>query len=193
MSARVANQGYYGCGLYSYQDTLYAQNGAQLYAHSLIVGTVDFIFGKNALAWFHKCDIRTIGAGCVTASGRSAANDSSWYVINKGDVRGINKTFDDAKVNYLGRPWEPFARVLFQESYLGNCILPAGWSIWDPGEDNTSNVTFAEYHNFGPGSILNEGPRANFSVQFNNSVSIEFILGEGYQKEWWVDNRYLDP
>lgn len=108
-------------------------------------------------------------------------------------MRGINETWDLAKQNYLGRPWANFSRVLFQESYLGNCIEPAGWSIWDPGEPNAYNVTFAEYRNYGPGSILEEGPRANFSVQFKEPLTLECLWGEGYQSEWWVDNNYLDP
>lgn len=191
VSAEATGQGYYGCQLIGYQDTLLAETGLQLYAKSLIVGAVDFIFGKNALAWFENVDIRTIATGSITASGRSSATNPSWYVINRSNVSAINNTIP-AGINYLGRPWGSFARVVFQETYLGNIIAPAGWSQWSKSTPNIDNVTFAEYNNFGPGSILQNGPRANFSEQLTQPIAIRSILGEAFENEWWVDTTYLD-
>lgn len=190
VSAEATGQGYYGCQLIGYQDTLLAETGVQLYAKSLIVGAVDFIFGQNALAWFENIDIRTIAAGSVTASGRGSATNPSWYVISRSSVSGINDTIP-AGINYLGRPWGSFARVVFQETYLGNVIASAGWSQWSKSTPNIGNVTFAEYNNRGPGSVLQEGPRANFSEQLTQPISIRSILGEDFENEWWVDTAYL--
>jgi pectin methylesterase-like acyl-CoA thioesterase len=171
---------------------LYAQNGAQLYARSLIVGAVDFIFGKTALAWFHGCDIRTIGPGCVTASGRDSATNPSWYVISKSDIRGINATFDAEALNYLGRPWQNYSRVVVQESYLGKAIAPAGWSIWNPGDPRTNHIYYGECANYGPGSASQEGPRANFSMQLASPMTIESVLGANWRNEFYVDASYMD-
>jgi pectin methylesterase-like acyl-CoA thioesterase len=192
LSAHTTNQGYYGMQLLGYQDTLLANTGNQLYAKSLITGAVDFIFGQTATAWLQTIDIRTIAKGCITASGRAAATNPSWYVINGSNIAGINDSIPVGD-NYLGRPWEQFARVVFQYCYLSDVIQPAGWSVWstDPGESNIENVTFAEYMNYGPGSILEEGPRANFSEQLDAPVTIESILGNAYADEWWVDLSYM--
>jgi pectin methylesterase-like acyl-CoA thioesterase len=193
VSAHTGNQGYYGVQLLGYQDTLLANTGNQLYAKSLIDGAVDFIFGQQATAWFENVDIRTIATGCITASGRASASNPSWYVINNSHVAGINSSIP-AGTNYLGRPWYPFARVVFQNSYLSAVINPAGWSVWSTavnGSTNIQNVTFAEYGNYGPGSILQEGPRANFSEQLSAPIAIESILGASYQDEWWVDMSYM--
>lgn len=119
-----------------------------------------------------------------------AATDPSWYVINNSSVAGINSSIP-AGTNYLGRPWESFARVVFQNTYLSEVIAPAGWSIWSTSTPNTGNVTFDEYNNYGPGSVLDEGPRANFSQQLNASITIESILGDAYENEWWVDLSYF--
>ncbi|OOQ91517.1 putative polygalacturonase A precursor [Penicillium brasilianum] len=192
VSAETTGQGYYGCQLIGYQDTLLAETGSQLYAKSLIVGAVDFIFGQTALAWLEGIDIRTIATGCITASGRSSASNPSWYVISRSSVSGINDTIS-AGTNYLGRPWGSFARVVFQETYLGNVIAAAGWKEWSTTTPNTGDVTFAEYNNYGPGSVLQEGPRANFSEQLTASISIQSILGENFKNEWWIDTSYLDP
>jgi polygalacturonase len=191
VSAEATGQGYYGCQLIGFQDTLLAETGLQLYAKSLIVGAVDFIFGQTALAWFENIDIRTIATGSITASGRSSSTNPSWYVINRSNVAAINDTIP-AGINYLGRPWGSFARVVFQETYLGNNIAPAGWSQWSTSTPNIGNVTFAEYSNYGPGSALQEGPRANFSKQLTRPIAIQAILGENFENEWWVDTTYLD-
>jgi len=193
VSAHTTNQGYYGVQLWGYQDTLLANTGNQLYAKSLIVGAIDFIFGQTATAWFDNIDIRTIAAGSITASGRSSAANPSWYVINNSTVAGINDTIP-AGTNFLGRPWDSFARVVFQNTYLSDVIAPAGWRVWSTavgGATNIGNVTFAEYGNHGPGSVLNEGPRAKFSEQLDAPVTIESILGAAYRDEWWVDLSYL--
>jgi pectin methylesterase-like acyl-CoA thioesterase len=67
--------------LLGYQDTLLANTGNQLYAKSLIIGAVDFIFGQQATAWFENVDTRTSATGCITASSRASASNPSWYVI----------------------------------------------------------------------------------------------------------------
>jgi polygalacturonase len=144
------------------------------------------------LAWFEAIDIRTIATGCITASGRSSVTNPSWYVISRSNVSGINDTIA-AGTNDLGRPWGSFARVVFQETYLGNVIAAAGWKQWSTSTPNIGNVTFAEYNNYGPGSVLEEGPRANFSEQLTAPISIQSILGENFKNEWWIDTSYLDP
>ncbi len=83
--------------------------------------------------------------------------------------------------------------MVFQETYLGKIIAPAGWRVWSTTTANTDNVTFAEYKNYGPGSVQSEGPRANFSTQLTEPISIKAILGNNFKDEWWVDTSYLDP
>ena len=169
----------------------YAPTGTQLYAKSLIVGAVDFIFGQSGLVWLESIDIRTIATGCITASGRTSDTNPSWYVINRSNVSGINDTIP-AGTNYLGRPWHPFARVVFQETYLGKIINAAGWKQWSTTTPNTDNITFAEYNNYGPGSVQQEGPRASFATQLTAPINIRSILGSNFKNEWWVDTSYLD-
>ena len=192
LSAHCTGQGYYGVGLFGYQDTLLANTGTQVYARSKITGAIDFIFGQTALAWLEEIDIRTIAAGCVTASGRNGSDNPSWYVIHNSTLAGIDESIESQTgLNYLGRPWGVFARVVFQYTYLSDVVAAAGWSIWNPGQERTSNVTFAEYQNYGPGSVAVEGPRADFSEQLDAPVAREDILGAGYEDEWWVDMSYL--
>ncbi|KAG8161234.1 hypothetical protein KVR01_009498 [Diaporthe batatas] len=86
LSAYNTEQGYYGVGLYGYQDTLLAQTGNQIYANSYIEGAVDFIFGQHARTWITKSKIVSIGAGAITASGRPSSSDTSYYVITDSTI-----------------------------------------------------------------------------------------------------------
>ncbi|KAK1996813.1 pectinesterase [Colletotrichum falcatum] len=183
VSAQGTNLGFYGCRLTGYQDTVYANEGRQVYARSLISGAVDFVFGQRASAWFESCDIRTVGKGFITANGRDAAANPSFYVFNGANVTGTSGPASVA----LGRPWRPFSRVVFQNSALGDVVKPAGWATWNNSSD-TQNVYYREYGNTGPGS---EGVRANFSSRLDAPIEPAAILGEGFEREWWVDMSYM--
>ncbi|ETM00545.1 hypothetical protein L917_02738 [Phytophthora nicotianae] len=176
--------GFYGCNFTGYQDTLYANKGRQLYAQSYISGAVDFVFGSKAVAWFQSCDIETIGKGCITANGRNGEDNPSYYVFDDARVYGSNPKGSSC----LGRPWRPFARVVWQNSELSDVINPQGWSAWDATSD-TNDVHFREFNNTGTGAAMDE--RVEFSLELKKAVDITEILGEDYESEWWVDPTYL--
>ncbi|KAB8279645.1 putative pectinesterase precursor [Aspergillus flavus] len=190
VSAYGNGQGYYGCQFTGYQDTLLAQSGNQVYAHNLIEGAVDFIFGQHARAWFQDCDIRVLkgpSSGYITANGRSSETDTSYYVIHKSSVAAADGNDVPSGTYYLGRPWSQYARVLFQETSMTDVINSAGWSVWSTTQANTENVTFAEYGNTGAGA---EGTRASFSEKLSEPVAISTILGSDWAQ--WVDTSYIN-
>ncbi|KAE8979361.1 hypothetical protein PR003_g22545 [Phytophthora rubi] len=179
-----ANYGFYACKFTGYQDTLYANQGPSVYAKSYISGTVDFVFGLYAKAWFESCDIVSIGKGCISANGRSNDTNPSEYVFNNAHVSGTGAPGSA----YLGRPWKPYARVVWQNSELSNIINPKGWQKWN-GDNNTANVYFKEYNNRGAGAATNQ--RVDFSGVLTQPVPITDILGANYKTQWWVDNNFL--
>jgi pectinesterase len=186
LSAYNTEQGYYGVGLYGYQDTLLAETGNQVYGKCYIEGAIDFIFGQHAIAWFDSCDIRAKAGGTITANGRSSSSDVSYYVINKSSVSTSTSSTAGTGTVYLGRPWTEYARVCFQNTVLGAIINGAGWEEWSSSEPNTADVTFEEYGNTGTGA---SGTRASFSKKLSSALSISSILGSSYTS--WVDTSYL--
>ncbi|KAG6612912.1 Pectinesterase [Phytophthora cinnamomi] len=176
-----ATYGFYACKFMGYQDTLCANKGRELYARSFISGAVDFIFGLEAMAWFESCDIESVGAGCITANGNTGNSNPSEYVFNKARVYGSGR-----QTAYLGRPWRPYARVVWQNSLLGNVINPEGWQTWDA---STSNIFFREFNNTGRGAATTQ--RVSFSGRLSGPVTIESTLGSNYKTEWWVDTMFL--
>lgn len=185
LSAYNTEQGYYGVGLYGYQDTLLAQTGNQLYASCYIEGAVDFIFGQHARIWITDSVIASIGAGAVTANGRPDANDDSYYVITDSTIEAGSPAPSSGTV-YLGRPWSDYARVAIQRTSLSSIVNSAGWEKWSSTTANTGHVTFEEYGNTGSGA---SGDRASFSTTMSSAIKISTILGSDYAD--WVDSDYL--
>jgi pectinesterase len=50
----------------------------------------------------------------------------------------------------LGRPWRPYAKVVYLYCDLGSVIMAAGWDNWK-NPDNEKTAYYAEYNNTGPG------------------------------------------
>ena len=144
------------------QDTVYAASkgcstatqtcipARQYFADCYIEGNVDFIFGDgNSL--FENCEIHNTihNGGYITAQGKSMATEDSMYVFNHCKLTAEPGVTDV----WLGRPWRPFAAVVFMNTEMGAHIAPAGWHEWRPGETKyLDTVYYAEYNSSGPGA-----------------------------------------
>ncbi len=169
----------------SYQDTLLSQTGTQIYLSCSISGAVHFIFGQEAQTWISNSTITvTAGGGAITASGRASPSSSSIYVINNSTING-SASVKPASV-FLGRPWREYARVVVQNSFLGDVVNAAGWEVWQRADARTTGVVFEEFGNKGPGA---SGARVSFASILNAPVGIESVLGSAYVS--WVDASYL--
>jgi polygalacturonase len=145
------------------QDTVYAgsrnctPDGAsciparQYFSDCYIAGNVDFIFGDGKTVFDH-CEIHSTAhdGGFLTAQSKHYPAEDSGYVLNHcklvADAGLIGKV-------YLGRPWRPYASVVFLDTEMGDHIDPAGWREWHPGETHSLDTAFyAEYNSTGPGA-----------------------------------------
>ena len=145
------------------QDTVYAgsrnctpdgQNcipARQYFSDCYIAGNVDFIFGDGK-AVFDRCEIHSTAhdGGFITAQSKHYPEEDSGFVLNQCKLiadPGVTKPV------YLGRPWRPYATVIFLNSEMGSHIDPAGWREWHPGETHSiETVFYAEYNSTGPGA-----------------------------------------
>jgi polygalacturonase len=136
------------------RDTLYAgSKGAaarQYFSNCYIEGNVDFIFG-DANARFDHCKIHSTphSIGYITAQGKKSAEQDSTFVFDHCKLTA------DPGVSHvwLGRPWRPYASVVFLNTEMGEHIEPAGWREWHPGETHyMDTVSYAEYNSTGPGA-----------------------------------------
>ncbi|HEX8713721.1 MAG TPA: pectinesterase family protein [Terracidiphilus sp.] len=145
------------------QDTLFLGNqnchndsqnckaSRQFFSNSYIAGNVDFIFG-DAKAAFDHCEIHSTqhSVGFLTAQSKHYPSEDSGFVIANSKLTaepGLTGTV------YLGRPWRPYATVIYLNTEMGDQINPAGWREWHPGETHSLNTAFfAEYNSTGAGA-----------------------------------------
>jgi pectinesterase len=174
------------CRFLANQDTLYANSGRQYYYQCLIRGDVDFIFG-NATAVFDQCEIQSSGKGYLTAQSRTDDKQTTGYVLVDCKLTA-DDTVPDGCV-YLGRPWRPYARVVYLHCQLGPQIQPAGWLKWRP-TDTDMHAFYAEYACTGPGAAADA--RVDWSKQLTQSQAEPFAK-ENFLKgddDWapWKEN-----
>lgn len=128
-----------------------AQPTRSYFTHCVVAGNVDYIYGDGN-AVFEDCEIHnTVHAagGFLTAQGKYLPDMQSTFVFNH-----CRATAEPGVTNvYLGRPWRPYASVVFLNTELGAHIVPEGWREWHPGETHYLDTAFfAEYHSTGPGA-----------------------------------------
>jgi pectin methylesterase-like acyl-CoA thioesterase len=121
------------------------------FTHCLIAGNVDFIYGDGN-AVFNDCEIHNTehaAGGYITAQGKYLSDQQSTFVFNHCRLTaapGVAHVF-------LGRPWRPYASVVYLDCDMGAHIDLAGWREWHPGETHSLNTAFyAEYNSTGPGA-----------------------------------------
>ena len=151
------------CRFLGWQDTLFVNGNRHYFKDCYIEGHVDFIFG-TASAVFENCTIHSKGPGYITAHYRTSNEENTGFVFYRCRFTG-------EKGVYLGRPWRPYARVVFIECWLGAHIKPEGWDNWrDPAREKTA--WFGEYKSTGPGASPNT--RVAWSRQLTGSEAAQF-------------------
>jgi pectate lyase len=145
----------------SHQDTLYADTASvnvrarQYYRRSIIVGDVDFMFGR-ATAVFDQVAITALDRGgnpngYLTAASTRSDNPHGFLIIHS-----LVTSPAAAQSYFLGRPWHPsgdpaaIAQVVIRESILPAAIKSAPWT--DFSGFSWRDARLFEYHNIGPGA-----------------------------------------
>lgn len=178
------------CRFLGHQDTLFADYGRQYYLDSYIEGGVDFIFG-NATAVFDRSELHANGPGYLTAQSRTAADQTTGYVILNSTVTSSidhaappirsnasmagAKSIAAAKGSIgLGRPWRPYSRVIFLHTALPADLNPAGWNNWNKAS-NEATAYYAESNSTGPGA--SPSTRVPWSHQLTPAEAERYLPG----------------
>ena len=163
------------CRFLGNQDVLFtpASSSRQYYENCYIEGTTDFIFGA-ATAWFEKCHIHSKKNSHVTAAS-TPAEKTYGYVFNDCVLTGDSSLHSVS----LGRPWRPYAAVVYMNCFIGQHIKPEGWSNWN-SKENSTTARYAEYKSYGPGADTLK--RLSWTSQLNDeqikAYSIKKVFGE---------------
>ncbi len=122
----------------SLQDTLLWSG--RLYADNcLIAGNVDYIWGTG-VAYFNKCEIRTVGRSGVLVQSRNAAGAYGYvFVDSKLTTDSASKNNMLARIDVSAYPGSHVAYINCQM----NNVAAAGWTV--TGGTPTSSLRFWEY------------------------------------------------
>lgn len=164
------------CRFLGFQDTLYTygKGARQFYYQCYIEGTVDFIFGSST-AWFEQCELHCKNNGYITAASTPEQVDYG-YIFNHCKITGS----PSRKNVYLGRPWRPYAKVIFMQCELPDFIPAEGWHNWN-NPANEGTAYFAEYKNTGKGALSQN--RVNWAHQLT-AQSAENINFQRVFRDW---------
>ena len=157
------------CRFVGNQDVLFTNNekSRQYYENCYIEGTTDFIFGSST-AWFERCHIHSKKNSHVTAASTPKEKEFG-YIFNDCVLTGDTSLHNVS----LGRPWRPFANVVYIHSFMGQHIKPDGWSNWN-NTDNYKTARYAEYKNYGPAS--DPSKRVSWSKQLTDEEVKRYTL-----------------
>ncbi len=163
------------CCFIGNQDVLFTNNdnSRQYFRDCYIEGTTDFIFG-SATAWFQQCHIHSKKNSHVTAASTPKEKEFG-YIFNDCVLTGDTSLHTVS----LGRPWRPYAQVLYMHCFLGAHIKPEGWSNWNNTE-NYLTARYAEYRNYGPAA--DPAGRVKWAKQLTDEsvkkYSLKNVLGD---------------
>ncbi|KAK7927389.1 pectinesterase [Apiospora marii] len=169
LGVAYARASFYGCGLYSFQDTVYVgKRGSAYFYDCVVAGEVDFLYGFGT-AWVERSTLalRNCGGGITAWKGTDTTFPNKYGVyVSSSRVIAANSTVAATIEGQcpLGRPWNSLHRSVFLGSYLDASILPAGYIKWqdtDPRFDSATTLE-AVYRNQGPG--YDEGVMAASTV-----------------------------
>jgi polygalacturonase len=127
----------------------------QYFSDCYIAGNVDFIFGDGK-AVFDHCEIHSTphDGGFITAQSKHYPGEDSGFVLNRCTLTADPGVTGNV---YLGRPWRPYATVIYLHTQMGEKIDPAGWREWHPGETHSLDTAYyAEFDSTGPGAHSGE-------------------------------------
>jgi len=158
------------CRFLGFQDTIYTfgNTARQYFYKCYIEGTVDFIFGA-ATAVFEKCDIFCKRGGYITAASTPEGQKYGYVFLGCKIIGKPEKSF------FLGRPWRPYASVVFIKCNLPAFIKPEGWHNWGK-QDNEKTAFYAEYKNKGRGYLPEK--RVPWSKQLTKEQAEQYSVKE---------------
>ncbi|TKX26317.1 pectinesterase-like protein 1 [Elsinoe australis] len=173
LSVSYANAGFYYCGFYSYQDTVYVGKLGSSYMHKCVIaGQTDFFYGFGTL-WVQSSDVllRGCGGGITAWKGSNTTFVNHYGVyIHDSNVRKENATLQITKQCALGRPWNAQHRSIFANCELDDSIRDSGYIQWSATDPRLEiNTTMAEYKDHGPGFNLTGRLVANVTKLFSDA------------------------
>lgn len=193
---------FYNCKIIGYQDTLltrnltnnsdptnYANNSTvqtyrSYFKDSYISGSVDFIFGPGT-AVFENSELYSILAGHVTAASTPQGQKYGYVFLNNKVTSAalLRKAAGSAD---LGRPWRPYAKTVYLNTFMQDHISPTGWNNFG-NSSNEATAYYAEYNSSGPGA--NPTARLSWTHQLSDEQAQQYTIDNIFDPSGLIGNN----
>ncbi|PYH35801.1 putative pectin methylesterase [Aspergillus neoniger CBS 115656] len=168
-----SNGGFYYCGFYSYQDTIYIGKLGSAYMYkSILAGQTDFLYGFGTLfIQSSQIILRSCGGGITAWKGTNTTvrNNYGAY-IHDSTINAANSSIAEQIQGScaLGRPWNSLHRSIFANTYEDGSIEPSGYINWEDRWSKNETL-MAEYRAYGPGFNITGREESEVSVLLSSS------------------------
>ncbi|KAE8349997.1 pectin lyase fold/virulence factor [Aspergillus coremiiformis] len=186
LAVKAQTVGFYGCGIKSSQGSLLINYGAFYFSDCRIEGTTDFIWGYGGIYVYNSrivSDATTTGQ-TIAAQSYQGQYGPSQFVFDMCAFVPSDRSVPQGSV-YLGRDYSTSSRVAVLNSYLDAHIAPVGWLV----SAATTNVTFAESNNSGPGASVTKRSSHVQLLSDAGDYSTAGVLGSTS----WIDTAAVAP
>jgi pectinesterase len=170
---------FYKVRFLGWQDTLLAWQGRQYYNNVYVQGRTDYVFG-DATAYFNDSEFYNLKGWNITAQYRQNGSETTGFVFSNCVIKGT-----PANSTTLGRPWGPYARVVFLNTSMDSSIESVGWQNWTSTSTNYLNSYFAEYNSSGAGA--NPNARVSWSHQLSSSQAAAYSVNSFLNQDGWLN------
>ncbi|UJF36403.1 pectinesterase family protein [Paenibacillus hexagrammi] len=160
----------------NYANNTTIQSYRSYFKDCYISGSVDFIFGPG-IAVFDHTELRSRLTGHVTAAS-TPLGQKFGYVFLDSKVTGEPLINGKNGVD-LGRPWRPYAKTVYLNSYIGAHIAATGWNNFG-NASNERTAYYGEYNSYGPGA--NPTARLSWTHQLTSEEASDYTLANIFSK-----------
>ncbi|SKB72810.1 Pectinesterase [Lachnospiraceae bacterium] len=188
LAVDATNTEFTNCTFLGSQDTLYTHKGTTGYfKNCTIAGNTDYIFGYGDYV-FESCVLKY--------EGYSDANKKHAYITaNRGEDAKYGYLFNNCVItgpsngfslsgNYLGRPWDAQAKVIFKNTNIvkDGLVLDQGWTSMSGRMPQ--DVSYREYDTEEAGKVVTQAKRVikNKDKKTKQVISVA-DSGKIYDKE----------
>ncbi|XP_068659453.1 probable pectinesterase/pectinesterase inhibitor 12 [Aristolochia californica] len=180
----------YQCSMFGYQDTLYVHSFRQFYRECDVYGTIDFIFG-NAAVVFQGCNLVARQplpgqSNAFTAQSRTDEYETTGMSIQNCSILAGDDLDTTTTKSYLGRPWRPYSRTVYIESFIDGLIDPAGWLEWSDNGTGLDTLYYGEYGNSGPGADTSQRVTWPGYHVMSYEDALQFTVSEFITGDEWL-------
>ncbi|EAZ19255.1 hypothetical protein OsJ_34792 [Oryza sativa Japonica Group] len=171
----------YNCTIDGGQDTLYDHKGLHYIKDSLIMGSVDFIFGFGR-SLYEGCTIVSVTkeVSVLTAQQRTKTIEGaieSGFSFKNCSIKGQGQI-------YLGRAWGDSSRVVYSYTDMSKEVVPIGWDGWNIAKPESSGIYYGEFKCTGPGSDAKK--RVGWALDLTADQAKPFIGTHYIYGDSWI-------